>query len=88
MTKQHDLYYVFVLFSAPQHIPSSWMENGSQRAKLGQVLGPLFARYKDNPRVMTWEVFNEPEFDVWEKRVKQEPMVATIKEIGWRMRKR
>jgi hypothetical protein len=31
---------------------------------------------------MTWEVFNEPEFDVWDKRVKEEPMKATIKEIA------
>ena len=31
---------------------------------------------------MTWEVFNEPEFDVWEKRAKEEPVQATIKEIA------
>ena len=31
---------------------------------------------------MTWEVFNEPEFDVWEKRSKEEAVKATIKEIA------
>jgi hypothetical protein len=82
LAQQHDLYYVFVLFSAPQHIPVSWMEDGAQRAALGSVLGALFARYKDNPRVMTWEVFNEPEFDVWDHRIREEPMKALIQEIA------
>jgi hypothetical protein len=31
---------------------------------------------------MTWEVFNEPEFDIWEKRVKAEPTKALIAEIA------
>jgi hypothetical protein len=31
---------------------------------------------------MTWEVFNEPEFDVWDKRVREDPMKALIKEVA------
>ncbi|MFN8633629.1 MAG: cellulase family glycosylhydrolase [Chloroflexota bacterium] len=82
LADKHDLYYVFDLFSAPQHIPASWMENPNHRSRLASALSVLFATYRKHPRVMTWEVFNEPEFDVWQKRVKEEPMKATIKEIA------
>jgi hypothetical protein len=82
LAEQHDLYYDFVLFSAPQHIPSVWMEDPSLRTQLGSVLGSLFAQYKDNPRILSWEVFNEPEFDVWDARVKEETVKATIKEVA------
>ena len=82
LAEQHDLYYVFVLFSAPSHLPAAWLENSGQRSSLASALSVLFASYRDHPRVMTWEVFNEPEFDVWEKRAKEEPVKATIKEIA------
>ena len=82
LAEEHDLYYVFVLFSAPQHIPASWMENPGQRADLASALSVLFAAYRDHPRVMTWEVFNEPEFDVWKGQAKEEPVRETIKEIA------
>ena len=82
LAEQHDLYYVFVLFSAPSHLPAAWLEDPGQRSSLASALSVLFASYRDHPRVMTWEVFNEPEFDVWEKRAKEEPVKATIKEIA------
>ena len=82
MAEEHDLYYVFVLFSAPSHLPASWLEDPGQRSSLASALSVLFANYRNHPRVMTWEVFNEPEFDVWEKRAKEEAVKATIKEIA------
>lgn len=82
IAEQHDLYYVFVLFSAPVHLPRSWLDDGGQRQQLADALGPLFARYKDNPRVMTWEVFNEPEFDVWEKRADETSVRETIRAVA------
>lgn len=82
LAEQHDLYYVFVYFSAPSHIPRSWMDDAGQRAQLASVLGGLAAHYKDNPRVMTWEVFNEPEFDVWEKRADENAVRETIRSVA------
>jgi hypothetical protein len=65
LAEQHDLYYNFTLFSGMSngHMPSSWRTNTTHRQALADVLAPLFARYKDNPRVMSWEIWNEPEWD-------------------------
>ena len=51
LADKYDLYYDFVLFSAPTAIPHAWLTDTPSRAQLGQVLGGLFAHYKDNPRV-------------------------------------
>ncbi|MDQ1425567.1 MAG: hypothetical protein QOD72_3065, partial [Acidimicrobiaceae bacterium] len=67
LANQYNLYYDFTLFSgvAAGDFPTTWRTNPSQRQALANVLGPLFARYKDNPRIMTWELFNEPEWQIW-----------------------
>lgn len=64
LAEQHDLYYNFTLFSSMDNgnFPSSWRTNTTHRQALADVLAPLFARYKDNPRVMAWEIWNEPEW--------------------------
>lgn len=82
LANQYDLYYNFVLFSSATHLPSSWITDPSQRTKLAQVLGTLFARYKDNPRVMSWEIFNEPEFQIWNNEIAQTPVVETVNAIS------
>lgn len=67
LADQYNLYYDFTLFSAVDNsgFPASWRTNPTQRQALANVLAPLFARYKDNPRIMTWELFNEPEWQIW-----------------------
>jgi hypothetical protein len=81
LAEANDLYVDFVLFSAPSHIPASWLNDPGQRSRLANALVPLFQRYKDNPRVMTWEVFNEPDYDVWNNKVSQDALRATILEV-------
>jgi hypothetical protein len=67
IAEERNLYYNFTLFSGMNngHMPSSWRTNTTHRQALADVLAPLFARYKDNPRVMSWEIWNEPEWDYW-----------------------
>ncbi|MFN8633628.1 MAG: cellulase family glycosylhydrolase [Chloroflexota bacterium] len=81
LAEQHDLYYNFVLFSAPSHVPQGWLTNPGQRKQLANVLGQLFAHYKDNPRILSWEAYNEPDHDVWDKKVSEENLRASVREI-------
>jgi len=81
LAEQYDLYYVFTLFSSPTSIPSAWLDNATNRAALADVLGELFARYADNPRVLTWQIVNEPEWDIWNGSVAQSDVVALVQEI-------
>jgi hypothetical protein len=82
LAEQHDLYYQFTLFSGPSHIPASWLNDAGQREKLASALAPLFARYANNPRVMTWEVFNEPDWDIWNGKVQRDPTREVVRSIA------
>jgi len=77
LAEQYDLYYDFVLFSAPSHIPINWQYDPLQRARLVEALGSLFAHYAHNPRIISWEPYNEPENDIWRYRIAQLPVVDT-----------
>jgi hypothetical protein len=82
LAAEYDLYYDFVLFSAPSHIPASWQTNATQRSALANVLSPLFARYRGNPRVLSWEIYNEPEFDIWNGAADQGSVQATVRTLA------
>ena len=77
LAEQYDLYYDFVLFSAPTHIPRVWQINPAQRTKLVDALSPLFAHYAHHPRILSWEPYNEPESDIWNLKIGQKPVVDT-----------
>ncbi len=82
LAEQYDLYYVFTLFSSPTRLPASWMSDPLQREKLVEALSGLFARYGDNPRILTWQVFNEPEWHIWNRAVELGPAQATVRDIA------
>jgi hypothetical protein len=82
LAETYDLSYTFVLFSGPSHLPPSWLNDPSHRAKLADALAPLFARYASNPRVLSWEVFNEPDFDVWAGRVPEASLRETVRAVA------
>ena len=46
---------------------------------LASALGELFAHDRGNPQILSWEVFNEPDFDVWNGKVSQASMSNTGK---------
>jgi hypothetical protein len=41
-----------------------------------------FTHYRGNPRVLSWEVFNEPDFDVWNGKVSQSSMASTVTAVA------
>jgi hypothetical protein len=79
LADQYDLVYDFVLFSSPSALPKSWISDPTQRQQLADALAPLFERYKNHPRIMAWEIFNEPEWDIWNRVVPQSDVQATVK---------
>lgn len=79
LANKYDLAFVFVLFSAQTGLPTSWFTNPDQRQRLANVLAPLFDRYKDNPHILAWELFNEPEYDIWGGKIPLEAAQSTVK---------
>ena len=82
LAQANDQYIDFVLFSSPTAIPSQWITDPTARTKLSAVLGQLFAHYKGNNRILAWEVFNEPEFDIWNGKIDQASVQATVKSVA------
>jgi hypothetical protein len=82
LAKKHDLYFSFTLFHGQSNVPQHWLTDAAARKKLVEVLTPLFARYKGNPRLLAWDVMNEPEWDVWQGKIAKEPLQALVKEVA------
>ena len=64
---KYDISYNLVLFGGTNDdaVTHQWWEDATKRQALVNVLIPLFKHYATNPRVHTWELVNEPE---WQSR--------------------
>jgi hypothetical protein len=82
LAAKHDLYIDFVLFSSPTSINTAWETDPAKRAALASALTPLFARYNGNSHLLSWEVFNEPEFDIWANKIDQGSVQQTVRAIA------
>jgi hypothetical protein len=69
LADRSDVSFVFTLFSGPTDLPPAWLSTEEGRARLAETLGVLFAHYRDAPRIMTWQVINEPEWNIWDREV-------------------
>jgi hypothetical protein len=76
----HNIDLVFTLFSAPSAIPAPWLETEEGRTRLAIALGELFARYPD--QVHTWQLFNEPEWEIWSDVVAEADVRAAVEVVA------
>ncbi|GIW59644.1 MAG: hypothetical protein KatS3mg087_0710 [Patescibacteria group bacterium] len=82
IAQEHDIYHTFTLFSSATDIPRSWMQDSTQRNALVQNLVPLFNRYKDNKRIIAWQVFNEPEWQIYNNQVTEQEVVSFTETVN------
>ncbi len=82
LAEQADVFLIFTLFAAPTDVPSSWLSEPAQRTRLAETLAPLFGRYRGQPRLLAWDLFNEPEWDIWNHKVAAEAVQATVRELA------
>ena len=78
LADKHNLNFVFVLFAGvgPDNMPAAWVNDPAQRQQLANALGPLFSRYASSNRIIAWELFNEPEYQIWSGAASQANVVA------------
>lgn len=79
LAERYDLAVNLVLFEGPSKLPPSWMADPGQRKRLADALVPMFSRYADNPRILAWEIFNEPDSDVFTKNIPLQPVQDTVR---------
>jgi hypothetical protein len=82
LAQTYDLYLEFTLFSSPTAIPSSWLTDQQQLNALSNSLAPLFARYANNPHLMSWDLFNEPEWDINNGKIAKLPVQQAVKTLA------
>lgn len=80
LAQQYDLAIdLIILGGGPPGIPSTWVTNPAQRQQLANVLAPMFDRYRDNPNILAWELWNEPEWRIWNKQLPLPDVQETIR---------
>ena len=82
LAAKFDLYVDFVLFNSPTAVPTAWSTDPVKRSALAAALSPLFARYGNDPHLLSWEIFNEPEWDIWTNKIDAASVQSTVKAVA------
>jgi hypothetical protein len=82
LAETYDIYLEFTLFSSPTAIPASWLTDQQQLTSLSGALTPLFARYASNPHLLSWDLFNEPEWDISNGKIAKVPVQQAVKALA------
>ncbi len=61
LAARNDVFLLPVVLPDPDRVPLTWFTNGAQATALGAALRPLFARYRNHPHVLGWEVVTRAE---------------------------
>lgn len=79
-----NISYNFTLFGSTNNdaVTHQWWENSAKRAALVAVLTPLFAHYAGNPRVHTWEIVNEPDWQTGSGQTTLAGALATVNALA------
>lgn len=77
---RYGISYDFVLFGSTNDGPVThqWWENSQKRQALVSVLTPLFAHYASNLRVHSWEIVNEPDWQIRNGKTTAAGATATV----------
>jgi hypothetical protein len=82
LARKYDIYYVFDLCDDPNGHKNIPWNNDAYPSALASALSPMFARYRGNPHILAWEVFNEPEYSVWDGTVSMTAEQNIVKAIA------
>jgi hypothetical protein len=83
LADRSDVSYVFTLFSGPNDLPAAWLTTEPGRARLTEMLAVLFAHYRNAERIMTWQVMNEPEWDIWDGHVAMSDVQDLVRKVAY-----
>ncbi|MEX0621419.1 MAG: Ig-like domain-containing protein [Candidatus Woykebacteria bacterium] len=81
LAEQYDIYYNFTLFGSP-NATKNWTGTTSARQALADTLSALFKRYANHPRIVIWEVFNEPEWAIQNNEIAASEVQDTVSRIA------
>ncbi len=89
LAREYDFYLTLVIFAGADNMPGTWLSDERQRAALAEVLGnELFARYHGHDHIFSWDVINEPEWEIWDGQVEREPLQDLVRRVVGEVREK
>ncbi|MEP1125070.1 MAG: hypothetical protein ABJH68_14395 [Ilumatobacter sp.] len=80
-----DVDLVLTLFPGAIEIPPEWLATPEAMTRFVDVIDDLFIRYANHPRIMTWQVMNEPEWAIWNSLIDGDLVRDFVREVAERV---